>query len=155
MATGNYKAGANAGRDNFAVPHVATGTFKDTSGIFAKPLHQKPQWQSDLFKTTICKRWEAGRCDFGDACMFAHGESPPAHISSHLCSHLCVHVTSRASAGAEELRQSPRLSAEPEETVGEVEERRKMRAIEARAQTAERKAERKRCDVCKRFACVC
>mmetsp|Transcript_55017 Transcript_55017/g.120005 ORF Transcript_55017/g.120005 Transcript_55017/m.120005 type:complete len:102 (-) Transcript_55017:535-840(-) len=33
--------------------------------------------------------------------------------------------------------------------------RRKRRAYEERMEKAERKAERKKCDFCKRFACIC
>ena len=37
----------------------------------------------------------------------------------------------------------------------EAEARRKQRALDAAAATATRKAERKRCPACKRFACIC
>ena len=29
---------------------------------------------SSKFKTSICKNWLSGKCDFGDQCTFAHGE---------------------------------------------------------------------------------
>ncbi|CAG9314900.1 unnamed protein product [Blepharisma stoltei] len=27
------------------------------------------------FKTELCKNWESGMCEFGDRCVFAHGET--------------------------------------------------------------------------------
>lgn len=55
-------------------------------GMRAEKMH--------LYKTTYCKRWEQGQCQFGAACHFAHGErdlrgrppkgSPPGTMSTPL-----------------------------------------------------------------------
>jgi len=47
-----------------------------------------------LYKTSYCKRWEQGNCQFGAACHFAHGErelrgkppkgSPPGTLSTYM-----------------------------------------------------------------------
>ncbi len=37
----------------------------------------------------------------------------------------------------------------------EEDQRRKMRAVEARHEIQERKAERKKCSYCSRFSCIC
>ena len=35
----------------------------------------RPQMKMDLYKTSLCKTWEAqGSCSYGDRCKFAHGQ---------------------------------------------------------------------------------
>mmetsp|Transcript_106405 Transcript_106405/g.343273 ORF Transcript_106405/g.343273 Transcript_106405/m.343273 type:complete len:323 (-) Transcript_106405:51-1019(-) len=69
-------------------------------GMRAEKMH--------LYKTTYCKRWEQGNCQFGAACHFAHGErelrgrppkgSPPGTMSVALPEELQRPLPSRAGA---------------------------------------------------------
>ena len=113
-----------------------------TFGGFAKPKgqgHMDENVARALYKTTLCKNFmTTGVCHYAGNCNFAHGP--------------------------EELRMSPRamggelvssVMAAGETTDRAEEERRKMRAMAARSETHARKAEKRKCEFCKRYSCIC
>lgn len=46
-------------------------TLKSNSSTKPKPNEQDFQIK---YKTEMCKNWDSGRCEFGDKCVFAHGD---------------------------------------------------------------------------------
>lgn len=92
-------------------------------------------------------------------CSTAIDREKPSHLSFHgiPCPSTPFHAVPRPSrystAGDREKRTGE--AGGFREFDDEEEVRRKRRAAEAAQEVAERKAERKKCEFCKRFSCIC
>lgn len=66
-----------------------------------------------------------------------------------------VPITSKTVEGARRPSALAKAGTERDAIDTDAQERRKCRALEESKAKAERKAEKRKCDFCKRFSCIC
>ena len=113
-----------------------------------------------------CGQWNFARRDECKKCGRARavdfGYKPPTASVDGLSDGRIIPVTSKCVEGVRKPSIYGKTEGKREGEAGgfkefddEEQQRRKQRALEVRRDTEERKAEKKKCQYCKRFACIC